>query len=79
MLLRCLHPDCTRPLSTRGNCHTHYNELSKLVKDGVTTWEQLEKDGLALPATRASTWRKQMTSDIKQHFINNPRRRKGAS
>lgn len=39
----CLAPGCNRPPKTRGLCQSCYQCASKLVKDGATTWEQLEQ------------------------------------
>lgn len=47
----CLKPGCERDsyLGSRGLCTSHYAILHAKVKNGRTTWEELESQGLSLP------------------------------
>ena len=48
---KCLRPDCTRDTygGSRGLCVSHYSVLQAKVKKGLTTWEELEVNGLSKP------------------------------
>ena len=54
----CLNPACTRTCGgssrpnlggSRGLCAPCYNDALRLVKQGKTTWEEMERLGLAKP------------------------------
>ncbi|MDE2469450.1 MAG: hypothetical protein KGL35_12065, partial [Bradyrhizobium sp.] len=45
----CIVPDCTRPAKMRGVCASCYQNASKLIQRGGTTWEELERLGLVRP------------------------------
>lgn len=47
----CIVPGCEKDTygGSRGMCLSHYAVKQDLVKRGRTTWEQLEKEGKALP------------------------------
>ena len=50
-----VHPclvDPSQPAVCRGLCQNAYQYALARVKKGEVTWEELEKAGLALPATR---------------------------
>lgn len=55
----CLYPDCIRGPATRGLCPQHYTTARRLINEGLTSWEQLEKSGKANPSqakrTRSNT------------------------
>ena len=40
---KCLRPGCKNIGTARGLCNEDYSRASQLVKQGVTTWEQLEE------------------------------------
>lgn len=42
-------PDCPRPASVRGLCHTHYMCAAQLVSRKQTSWKELEKTGKVKP------------------------------
>lgn len=47
---KCLTPGCnSTSLIARGLCSAHYQEARRMVRDKETTWEKLEKRGLAKP------------------------------
>ena len=46
----CIIKDCGRPHNARGLCNSHFATSAMKVKNGITTWEKLEKEGKALPA-----------------------------
>lgn len=45
----CIVPNCTRPAKLRGVCASCYQNASKLIQRGGTTWEELERLGLVRP------------------------------
>ncbi len=45
----CLTPGCGREAHIRGLCNRCATGARKAIKDGKTTWEQLEAMGLAKP------------------------------
>jgi hypothetical protein len=47
--MKCLVPNCERPVETRGLCASCYQAARKKVVRGVFTWKQLEEKGWALP------------------------------
>lgn len=56
-LLRCLRPHCKGDAETRGLCGSDYQVAYQLVVAGMVTWEQLEREGKALPPRKvAKTW-----------------------
>ena len=43
---KCLYPMCVdREVRARGLCHNHYVAAGRLVKKGLTTWDDLERAG----------------------------------
>ena len=48
-LWKCLKDDCDKQADSRGLCRSHALYASRLVKEGVVTWEDLEKRGKCLP------------------------------
>ncbi len=48
----CLAPSCSHKVTTRGLCAAHYAFAYRLVKEGKTTWEKLEKRGRITPPLR---------------------------
>jgi len=46
----CLYPDCEKPPKVRGLCQSHYSTALKLIKEELTTWEELVAAGKALEA-----------------------------
>jgi len=44
----CMRPGCDRVADSRGLCRPDYIRAAKLVRDGRTTWEDLEARGRAL-------------------------------
>jgi len=56
----CIVPSCGRPLHTpirgaRGLCYKCYAAANFQIKRGKTTWAELERLGLALPAVYKMT------------------------
>lgn len=53
----CLVPECGRNARTRGLCDRHYMYLCHKIKNGITTWDEVVKNGKALPRmnTRSGT------------------------
>jgi len=47
--------DTTTLGSARGLCRSHYGSVRKLITKGITTWEQLEEKGKALPDGRTTS------------------------
>jgi hypothetical protein len=45
----CIVPNCLRPAKLRGVCASCYQNASKLIQRGGTTWEELERLGLVKP------------------------------
>lgn len=45
----CSIPNCTRPAKLRGVCQSCYQNATKLVQRGSTTWEELERLGVVRP------------------------------
>ncbi len=45
---KCLRTDCERPSASRGLCLSCYHSAQRLVKEGRTTWDTLEKAGKVL-------------------------------
>ncbi len=43
--------NCGKVANSRGLCHCCYRVALALVKAGITSWEQLELEGKALPPT----------------------------
>ena len=41
----CLYPDCEHPVRCRSLCPVHYATAQRLVKEGRTTWKELEDTG----------------------------------
>ena len=50
--VECLVPGCTNEAKSRGLCGNCYTAARNAVKGGKTTWEKLEKAGLALASSR---------------------------
>ena len=51
----CLIKNCKEVVTSRGLCNKCYNIASGHVLDGDTSWEELEKMGLARKTIRRST------------------------
>ena len=66
MSMFCLEHGCDRPATLRGLCTKHYQTLAILVRDGDSTWEELEFEHRCLkrpekkPQTPAKDRRKRM-------------------
>lgn len=45
----CVTKNCTRPSVSRGLCQTCQMAAKRLIREGKTTWEQLEEMGLINP------------------------------
>ena len=52
MKKNCITPNCKKETKTRGLCANCYMAARNVINKGVTSWEFLEKNNLALPATR---------------------------
>ena len=50
MDLKCLTEDCDRLRGCRGLCQSCYLKMAKSVRDGLFTWEKLERLGRCLAA-----------------------------
>jgi len=48
----CLVDECNRYVHSRGLCRLHYQELSREVREGNTSWTELEELGLAIPSRK---------------------------
>ena len=48
----CRFPQCDSKATGRGLCTNHYNQATRYVQAGRTTWEQLVARGLAAPLKR---------------------------
>jgi hypothetical protein len=49
-----------KPARTRGLCRSCYNRCAKEIRQRQTTWAELERKGLALPAQRkGEVWRRE--------------------
>lgn len=48
----CILPPCNASARRRGLCHVHLQAAEELVRDGILTWDQMEKAGTALPEQR---------------------------
>lgn len=67
---KCLTPGCNATnISSRGLCGTCYQTALAYIKDGLTTWNELEHLGLAIAKVQSST---ELTGSaiFKQSFIN---------
>lgn len=62
-LTKCLNPGCKRTAATRGLCHSCYNAVAGYVRRGLTTWENLERQGKAKPPQG------KLTSNVKEWAI----------
>ena len=60
--MKCLIEGCpdktNSKFSGRGLCNNHYIMISKLVKNKKRTWEEFERVGMALEATRGRNTKK---------------------
>lgn len=72
--LRCKTLACMRKAVSRGLCGYHYSTLRPLVVNGLTTWQDLESKGLALPSTYG-----QATADLKRVALGLEQRAPSAS
>lgn len=45
----CVATDCGTEEYARGLCKSHYRLARLAVKQGITTWDQLVKEGMAAP------------------------------
>jgi len=62
--MTCLIKDCARiKKGTRGLCQDHYQVAVRRVRQGKTTWDELEKYGLAEPSRRTERGGLSMTFD----------------
>lgn len=53
----CLRPKCNRVAECRGLCGSDYVIANRLVNEGLTTWEELERKGKAEEHKRtAKAW-----------------------
>lgn len=50
----------------RGVTRPQYLALSRMVKAGETTWEELERRGIVLPARRISEFRQSVRKALKK-------------
>lgn len=46
---KCIYPDCSNTVRTRGLCHGHYMTMRRLVREGKITEEDLEERGFLSP------------------------------
>lgn len=54
---RCRRPSCPRPVYSRGLCSSCYSMAAQLVRDKVTSWDDLRKNGkVAEPVRTAKEW-----------------------
>lgn len=51
----CLFPNCKSIGCIRGLCHSHYTQASRYIRLKRTSWDQLEKDGKALPKNKVNS------------------------
>jgi hypothetical protein len=51
----CMIEGCGNPEARRGLCEGCYRSAYRKIKEGKTTWPQLEKDGLAKPLAHTGT------------------------
>jgi hypothetical protein len=60
----------TKPIRShgriRGLTRAQYLTLARMVKRGETSWEELERKGIALPAGRESDFRRSVRRALKQ-------------
>lgn len=59
---KCLYSKCKEPANTRGLCRAHYRTAQRAVAAGQVTWEQLEKNKLAKPASSHREFRALLVS-----------------
>jgi hypothetical protein len=45
----CLVPGCRNSMRTRGNCHTHYQQCQRLLREGKADDADLVRRGLRTP------------------------------
>lgn len=50
--MKCLRPDCTRTVYTRGLCANDYRTARRLVLEQRTSWPALEAAGKAKPSQK---------------------------
>lgn len=48
---KCMVHGCEKEARSHGVCRTHYKMLLKMVRQGDTTWQELEANGITTPAT----------------------------
>lgn len=46
----CKIEGCEKKATSHGVCRTHYKMLLKMVRNGTTTWSELEQNGITTPA-----------------------------
>lgn len=63
----CIIPGCSGKPRIRGLCNTCYSTASLRVRSGLSTWEDLEKAGLALPSKAAD--RSTFTAALKKQLV----------
>jgi len=50
--LPCVYDGCNNTVIARGLCRNHYQSARQMVREGKTTWADLEKAGVARPLRR---------------------------
>lgn len=57
VIVRCKRPGCKREAVAKGLCRSDYAAAHRLVADGITTWEELERKGKTDPKRpSAKSW-----------------------
>lgn len=49
---KCIYTNCNNSHYCRGLCNKHYNICYESIQNNETTWEELEKEGLALKSKK---------------------------
>lgn len=60
----CLVPTCDREARSRGLCINDYNKACRLVREGKTSWEKLERQGKVHPPGKV-----RLPSAAERHFL----------
>lgn len=66
MKKKCLNPNCESKSGSRGLCIPCYNTALEAVRNGVTTWEELEKNKKVKAATRGKKHIREWLLDFKK-------------
>lgn len=61
--MKCLINRCGKRVQSRGLCRDHYQIASITVRGQETTWEELEKLGMATGAKRIGRGKKRVAFD----------------